>query len=112
MKCLLALDFGNMGLHEQLQNWNGLGRKYPNKAGLLICVILSDKLAKQKSSVKLSKDAIQRLAEGGGVQEIVEKHWAILGDALQCASDALPRNFAANVRIIVCNPRSSIQLGF
>ena len=105
MKCLLALDFGNMGLHEQLQNWNGLGRKYPNKAGLLISVILSDKPAKQNSSVKLSKDSIQRLAEGGGVQEIVEKHWAILGDAL-------PRNFAANIRIIVCNPRSSIQLGF
>ena len=47
-------------------------------------------------SAKLSKDSIQRLAEGGGVQEIVEKHWAILGDAL-------PRNFRANVRISVCN---------
>ena len=75
-------------------------------------MILSYKPAKENSPVNLSEDAIQRLAEGGGVQEIVEKHWAILGDALQCASDALPRNFAANVRISVCNSRSSIQLGF
>ena len=108
----VGFGFWRHGFHKQLQNWNSLGTKCPKKAGLLICVILFDKPAKQNSSVKLSKDAIQRLAEGGGVQEIVEKHWAILGDALQCASDALPRNFAANVRIIVCNPRSSIQLGF
>ena len=38
------------------------------------------------------------------MQDTVEKHWAILDDALPTLpNDALPRNFPANVRISVCN---------